>query len=221
MQIELYKAMDCANFEHNFIYQCAPVIAGVKVSNLLGVKTKLSAAAAAAARISGLESFDLCESECRCWGCKKSMILIYSEKKLLKQLFKHENNEFLNTRGILSYNEYIESEFLYAKPSVKGYLHYVLSEISRRYHSYEDGKAEFPHEIGVILGYPLEDVKGYMENGGQKCLLNGYWKVYNNPEEAKRKFEIYDEVTESLMKSLLSDGCSFKSILTRRFDRAA
>ena len=51
-------------------------------------------------------------------------------------------------------------------------------------------KQSFPHEIGVILGYPLEDVKGYMENGGQKCLLNGYWKVYNNPEEAKRKFEI-------------------------------
>lgn len=36
----------------------------------------------------------------------------------------------------------------------------------------------FPHEIGVFLGYPLEDVKGFIENKGQNCESCGVWKVF-------------------------------------------
>lgn len=31
----------------------------------------------------------------------------------------------------------------------------------------------FPHEIGVFLGYPLEDVKGFIELGGRKLQVHG------------------------------------------------
>ena len=39
-------------------------------------------------------------------------------------------------------------------------------------------EGEFPHEIGVFLGYPLADVIGFIENRGKNFTACGYWKVY-------------------------------------------
>ncbi|MCI8611769.1 MAG: DUF3793 family protein [Clostridiales bacterium] len=55
------------------------------------------------------------------------------------------------------------------------------------------GKARiFPHEIGLFLGYPLQDVRGYIENKGQNSLYTGYWKVYHDVKAAKQQFAQYD-----------------------------
>ncbi len=43
---------------------------------------------------------------------------------------------------------------------------------------------EFPHEIGIFLGYPLEDVIGFIENKGENYTYSGYWKSYGDPEAA-------------------------------------
>lgn len=55
---------------------------------------------------------------------------------------------------------------------------------------------EFPHEIGLFLGYPPEDVRGFIENraGGCKCV--GYWKVYGDAEAAQRLFAKYKKCTD-------------------------
>ncbi len=53
---------------------------------------------------------------------------------------------------------------------------------------------QFPHEIGCFLGYPSEDVIGFMKN--EKCVYHGMWKVYGNVEEAKKKFALYEHVTQ-------------------------
>ena len=50
---------------------------------------------------------------------------------------------------------------------------------------------DFPHEIGLFLGYPFEDVQGFIQNRGCNCRLCGYWKVYANECEKKRLFEKY------------------------------
>ena len=51
---------------------------------------------------------------------------------------------------------------------------------------------EFPHEIGLFLSYPPEDVLGFIHNkaGNHKCL--GCWKVYGNERKAKSTFEKYN-----------------------------
>ena len=54
----------------------------------------------------------------------------------------------------------------------------------------------FPHEIGLFLGYPVEDVVQYVRTGGQNCLFCGYWKVYSNPERARHLFHQYTECKE-------------------------
>lgn len=56
--------------------------------------------------------------------------------------------------------------------------------------------AEFPHEIGLFLGYPPEDVCGFIQNGARGCKLVGCWKVYGNEESAKRTFAKYKKCTD-------------------------
>ena len=41
-------------------------------------------------------------------------------------------------------------------------------------------KDGFPHEIGLFLGYPPEDVRGFIENETRNYKFTGYWKVYGD-----------------------------------------
>ncbi|MEA5011199.1 MAG: DUF3793 family protein [Angelakisella sp.] len=50
---------------------------------------------------------------------------------------------------------------------------------------------EFPHEIGLFLSYPPEDVRGFIENKGAGCKCVGCWKVYGNAQKAMQTFEQY------------------------------
>ncbi len=47
----------------------------------------------------------------------------------------------------------------------------------------------FPHELGFFLGYPYEDVMGFIEHHGRDYLAAGPWKVYANLEGALATFE--------------------------------
>lgn len=54
---------------------------------------------------------------------------------------------------------------------------------------------EFPHEIGLFLSYPPEDVRGFIQSPacGYKCV--GCWKVYGDPRAAQRTFGQYRRCT--------------------------
>lgn len=54
---------------------------------------------------------------------------------------------------------------------------------------------DFPHEIGLFLGYPPEDVCGFIEQGPDCCKCTGCWKVYGDEESAKKKFAQYKKCT--------------------------
>lgn len=54
----------------------------------------------------------------------------------------------------------------------------------------------FPHEIGLFLGYPPEDVEGFIrerENSKERkpCKCVGHWKVYGDEDIAKALFISY------------------------------
>jgi hypothetical protein len=53
-------------------------------------------------------------------------------------------------------------------------------------------RGTFPHEVGLFLGYPAEDVLGFVEHKGRNYKLCGYWKVYGDVEQAKLRFRQYD-----------------------------
>ena len=48
---------------------------------------------------------------------------------------------------------------------------------------------EFPHEIGLFLGYPPEDVKGFIEHKHEGLKMSGCWKVYGDKDAAEKTFK--------------------------------
>ena len=61
----------------------------------------------------------------------------------------------------------------------------------------------FPHEMGLFLGYPPEDVRGFWENGGRNYKYSGVWKVYSDDVEgARAAFRRYSRCRDAICKRL-------------------
>ncbi len=65
---------------------------------------------------------------------------------------------------------------------------------------------ECPHEIGIFLGVPLEDVESFIKHKGKNYLICGYWKVYHGLEKSIDTFEAYNQAKNKVIK-LVSKGC--------------
>ncbi len=61
---------------------------------------------------------------------------------------------------------------------------------------------DFPHEIGLFLGYPVEDVIGFIRNGGRRCKLCGLWKVYGDTQAAAAEFARLARVCRAVTRRL-------------------
>ena len=59
---------------------------------------------------------------------------------------------------------------------------------------------DFPHEIGVFLGYPIGDVIEFIRNKGQNAKLTGCWKVYGNVAEARLRFSRFKKCTDTYIR---------------------
>lgn len=65
---------------------------------------------------------------------------------------------------------------------------------------------DFPHEIGLFLGYPPEDVAGFIRHKGSRYKLCGLWKVYSDVDRAKALFSEYESCSERLQSHLNGGG---------------
>lgn len=74
-----------------------------------------------------------------------------------------------------------------------------------------DEVESFPHEIGLFLGYPAEDVKGFIEDGSRNYKCKGYWKVYSDEEKARKLFEKYRKCT-SIYTAMWAQGRSLDKL---------
>ncbi len=79
----------------------------------------------------------------------------------------------------------------------------VLKRFRLRYARYISTRADFPDEVGVLLGYPLDDVESYIVNRGENCLISRYWKVYHNPLSAEKTFKAYDAAREDVLSAIV------------------
>lgn len=64
---------------------------------------------------------------------------------------------------------------------------------------------EFPHEIGLFLGYPLADVEGFIAHCGRDCLACGQWKAYSCPEMAQAQWNKFNKCS-SIYRRLYGEG---------------
>ena len=117
---------------------------------------------------------------CGCGG--RVLFLIYNEALLEKRLSDGE------VRGLLKRFGYGEN--------------FTLEECLDRLSQRIRGSGEFPHEIGLFLDYPVEDVVGFIRNKGGNYKLCGCWKVYGSEESARRTFANYDKCRKYLCNKL-------------------
>lgn len=100
------------------------------------------------------------------------------------------------------------SEFLEGFGYRKTSLRLTLARLKERLEE-EEG---FPHEIGLFLGYPLMDVIGFIENGGQNSKCAGCWKVYRDEKEAVKLFDRYRKCKEIYLK-MFTEGRSIMQLI--------
>ena len=64
-----------------------------------------------------------------------------------------------------------------------------------------------PHEVGLFLGYPAEDVEGFIRDGGKNPMLSGLWKVYSSADRAIKLFSMYGRCRD-IYRTMYRNGTS-------------
>lgn len=63
-------------------------------------------------------------------------------------------------------------------------------------------KEQFPHESGVFLGIPSEDVLGFINH--KDSIYDGFWKVYKNINRYKYIFNLYNRSKKIYIQNYFS-----------------
>ena len=168
--------------EEFIVAQAAPTLAGMKTGSLFGCLYRDKAALYADVRgwNRRLVPLGLCLLPLRFSG-KRALLYLYRPDALREDLNDGSARAILEKAGYRS------------ESSAR-----CITELMRRLRM--DG--EFPHEIGLFLSYPPEDVKGFLEHKPCKCV--GCWKVYENEEAAKKTFAKYKACTRVYCRQLAS-----------------
>lgn len=175
--------------EAQIALRCAPLITGIKMSNLLTVSEHHCSEVRRIFKGSGISSCVLYRSR------QKVTYLLYRREWLEGSLMKKAAAAMMRDFGYRTMS-----------------LYNILRELAQRYRLYMERSGPFPHEIGLLLGYPPEDVSGFIRNQGKNFLYSGYWKVYVSPTETIRLFEQYDRATEEVIR-LVSRGISIQNLI--------
>ena len=186
---KIVQTMDLSQVEIKMALQCAPVITGIKISNLLIVSSHDEEAVRIILRKTGLVYYRLLRQD------NKTTFLIFRIYQLAAYLQEPEVYRILKANG-------------YEDLSLGG----ILRTFQCRYETYMNHGEGFPHEIGLLLGYPIEDVNGFIEQKGKNYLYSGYWKVYRDVEAKKKVFAQYENAKEELIL-LLANGYDIHSII--------
>ena len=131
--------------------QCAPFLKGIKISSVITMEQKMCEELQ--------EIFEETEVEYRILSCRDSRCLVFffRRSELEYHLMLPDNQRLLEAYGYHMRN-----------------LDEMLKRLAQRVRQISSRKLGFPHEIGVFLGYPKEDVEGFIQNEGRKYLMIGY-----------------------------------------------
>ncbi len=162
------------------LVQCAsPTLAGIKTGNIFTCRFELKKQLTDYIRRvnkclvpKGIRVIPLRVKE------NSALLYMYRPEKLREDLKKDDAKRLLEAVG-------------YKKNTMSGCLGELMCRMS--------GSEDFPHEIGLFIGYPPEDVKGFIEGRPDyKCI--GCWKVYGDENSAKKTFDRFRRCREIYQK---------------------
>jgi len=106
-------------------------------------------------------------------------VLFYNPELLFDTVTRAENLSFLEKFGYFSCK------------TIEDYLEVLRARFNN---------LSFPHEIGIFLGYPLKDVKGFIEKGSLPLTKKGNWQVFGEPEKSVQLMNIHKKAEEVFLK---------------------
>lgn len=178
-------------FEKALAYHCAPSMLGIKAADMISWHGPAQQTQAMVdqyhhllqQRGIHLRLLYVCPQRC--------LLLIYRRERLERQLAQPQVRTMLEEAGY----------------PVDRPLEALLDHLSQRLR-----EQEFPHEVGLFLGYPPADVEGFCRYGGQACKFTGHWKVYDRVEEARECFRRFDRCRDAMCRRM-EEGRSLVQIL--------
>lgn len=174
------------SFAQTFMYFASPTLCGIKPANLFSVSA---------------EDFKSGKSQLKTWEREFSheghacavirrgtvlLLFVYNKPLLEKTLSAPSARYYLAQKGYpLGYPK---------STQLNAFLHELFVRLSRTPH--------FPNEIGLFLGYPLEDVIAFEKDAGKGSKYTGIWQVYGNVEEACKTMRLYKQCSNTCCRLL-------------------
>lgn len=183
--------------ERKLVEHCSPAIAGLKPANMFSVRLKCAecsgdSACASLSFVAFLSALACCRVKLEGEGLrlgvlafreKSVLLLVYRSVLLAKALGEPRAAAFLASLG-------------YEAHDVPACVELLSRRVCRADRlSGEERTCAFPHEVGLFLGYPFEDVMGFIVNEGQGAVASGCWRVYSRERDAAECFCRYKECT--------------------------
>lgn len=181
--LSMIQKMDMRDLDLQMAIQCAPLFAGLKISNLLIVDVENRSRVLQILKDTQISHITLSEYE------GKITMLLYRKEEL---------EQYFSSKRVQNLFRYLGYEDL----SFWG----LLMKFCKRFRFYQREDRVFPHEMGLFLGYPVEDVAGFIKNQGKGSLCTGYWKVYRDPQEKVSLFKQFEQAKEQLVQYIYKGG---------------
>lgn len=158
-------------FEAMLVASCAPTLAGFKSGSIFSVRPghqefvdEKVALWDARLSLMGIRMQILCQGG----GNRQTIVYVYRPTMVQADLSQPQAQSILEEYG--------------CKNAV---LEEVIAHISARL---SQAETEFSHEIGLLIGYPAQDVEGFIKHKGCNCTCSGLWKAYGPASEREKYF---------------------------------
>ncbi len=169
--------------DKNIVEFCAPTLAGIKTANLFTCdyhsKTQVREDIRRINRVLVKKGIKVLPVR---YSNHRVLIYVYRPSFLEKDLCDKDTVNMLSGMGYKV-----------------GNVHACIDCLRKKLNEFTDNK-HFPHEIGLFLGYPPEDVKGFIDNKGECSKCVGCWKVYGDEKKACDTFAKYKKCTADYMR---------------------
>ena len=159
-----------------------PVIFGSKPAEILNLSCKDNNKEA---KLNDIKSFFS-----NCTRLSYEIINIHDGGVRIVFINKDSLSKVLNNKKCLNFLKFVGYPSNY---DLDKYINVLIDKLNTK---------DFPHEIGIFLGYPLKDVVGFMGYGKYKFCKTRYWRVYGD-----------ESISDNVYNQFISDRAKIKSLL--------
>ncbi len=179
------------SFDQIMIHYSAPTLCGIKPANLFSIKKTVFSKKRFKQWRMIFDTHGISTVTVKI-SAETVVVLVYNVSLLERILNDTLTHSYLHDKGYKNCSD----------------LYSVVKRIIKRMKT----GISFPHEVGVILGYPVEDVIAFEKNKGRECKFCGCWKAYSDVENA-RKCQCRYRMCSCMCKQLFDEGYTIRQIV--------